>query len=289
MADIERRRITVPGATLAIGLAGPGGRLEGSPAICVTHPAESFVDAARWLADAAGAPVVCIAPRGIGGSSPAPGGALTIDGAVDDVEAVRRALGVERWLYWGMSGGSMVGQRYAIRHPDALTGLLLFSAGPCWRRTLTDPACVVSPSHPAWRGPLAAAAIVDGSADPAPPDGATWRRLGAGWAWCRADGRALLVSPVELSAAMRSLLPALWAFDTRADLASVRLPALVLGGTADPIAPIAHVRELHERLAGSTFAAIDGAGHAPLSDRASEVTAAVRRFVAGNRSRGVSS
>jgi pimeloyl-ACP methyl ester carboxylesterase len=50
----------------------------------------------------------------------------------DDLEAVRRALGIASWTIWGMSGGSMVAQVYARRHPDALQALVLDSAGPCF-------------------------------------------------------------------------------------------------------------------------------------------------------------
>ena len=46
--------------------------------------------------------VVCVRPRG---------GDLA--SLVEDCEVVRRALALDRWVFWGMSGGSFVGQVYA--------------------------------------------------------------------------------------------------------------------------------------------------------------------------------
>ena len=35
----------------------------------------------------------------------------------DDLEVVRRRLGLGPWAFWGMSGGGWIGQQYAERHP----------------------------------------------------------------------------------------------------------------------------------------------------------------------------
>jgi proline iminopeptidase len=44
---------------------------------------------------------------------------------VADVEAVRRHLGVERWVVAGASWGSTLGLAYGLRHPDRCLGFLL--------------------------------------------------------------------------------------------------------------------------------------------------------------------
>jgi proline iminopeptidase len=44
---------------------------------------------------------------------------------VEDIEKLRRHLGIERWLILGGSWGSTLALCYAIRHPDRPTGLVL--------------------------------------------------------------------------------------------------------------------------------------------------------------------
>jgi pimeloyl-[acyl-carrier protein] methyl ester esterase len=77
---------------------------------------------------------------------------------------------------------------------------------------------------------------------------------------------------------MKSIMPLLWGFDSRAWIGSVRLPALVLCGTADPVVPVRHARAVHEAIAGSVFVEIEGAGHVPTGQRRPEVADAFQRF-----------
>jgi pimeloyl-ACP methyl ester carboxylesterase len=50
--------------------------------------------------------------------------------AAQDLEAVRRALGLGRVFFYGDSYGTLFGQAYAVRHPGSLRGLILDSAYP---------------------------------------------------------------------------------------------------------------------------------------------------------------
>lgn len=44
---------------------------------------------------------------------------------IADLELLRRHLGIERWLVWGVSWGSVLGLRYAQTHPEAVSELVL--------------------------------------------------------------------------------------------------------------------------------------------------------------------
>jgi pimeloyl-ACP methyl ester carboxylesterase len=273
-------RLTVPASSgeLDVVIAGR----DGAGTVVTLHPTEPMDAAAPQLADITGARVVCVNPRGIGRSSPArePRDS-TLEGMADDLDLVRRALGVSRWLIWGMSGGSMVAQVLAHLYPETLEGLILDSAGPCFALTLADPACVMSPSNPAWREALAAAGVPTDGAAPARAGGdLVWAEVPrAGWVLRHATGPALVVSPSEPSSAMRRVMPNLIEFDARPWLAGVRVPALVMGGTADTVAPPAQLRALHEAIPGSRLAMIEGAGHVPIGEKPEAVAAEVRRFL----------
>jgi 3-oxoadipate enol-lactonase len=240
--------------------------------ICAAHPVDDFDDkTAALLGEAAGARVICVNPR-----------RPTLEGMVDELEAARRRAGVARWTFWGMSGGGWLGQLYAHRYPDALDGLIVESCCACFRLRLADPTCLISPFHPLWQAKLAARGLLaagshDEVGDPArtewievPEVGAVFRRRG---------GPALLVSPMPASPVLRDTMPLLWAADTRAALPHLRLPTLVVCGSADPVVPVAHARAVHEAIAGSRFVVVEGAGHVPVTEKRPEVAAAVRAWI----------
>jgi len=77
--------------------------------------------------------VIVVEPRGTGASRPAlgDGAQLTVAGSVADIDAVRRAAGVEKAILLGHSFGGAVAQAYAAAFPDRVGSLLLMdSAGP---------------------------------------------------------------------------------------------------------------------------------------------------------------
>ncbi|CAM3526041.1 alpha/beta fold hydrolase [Stackebrandtia soli] len=78
----------------------------------------------NYLADLAeGAPVRVISPdpRGVGGSD---GRLFGIDPSIEDLEDLRRWLGIDRWTVVGHSFGADLAVIYALRHPEAVTGVI---------------------------------------------------------------------------------------------------------------------------------------------------------------------
>jgi sigma-B regulation protein RsbQ len=68
--------------------------------------------------------------------------------------------------------------------------------------------------------------------------------------------------------------------DNRADLASIRIPTLVLQCREDVIAPDAVGRYVHERIPGSVLTRLRATGHCPNLSAPEETTAAIRAFLA---------
>jgi pimeloyl-ACP methyl ester carboxylesterase len=285
--------IELEGASLEVTL----GRLSEAkgPLLCASHPAGALgADAVHLLEEASGAGALCVNPRGIGGSSAADERqpADTLAGMVDDIEAVRRRLGLPPWVFWGMSGGGWLGQVYARTFPDALAGLILESACPCFRLRLADPGCVLSPFHAPWRAALEPLGLVDpdSHAEAGDPGPTEWIDVdGVGSVFRRRGGPALLVSPLPLTPEMRRNMPLLWAHDARGWLATIRTPTLVLCGSADPVAPPAWSATLHEAIPGSELVIVEGAGHVPTGGRHPQAATAVRRFLRGRIEIGIAS
>jgi pimeloyl-ACP methyl ester carboxylesterase len=237
--------------------------------VCAPHPSALFSrETTDLLSSIAAVPVVAVGP---------PKGATSLEETVAAIEEKRRSLCIERWVIWGMSGGSFLAQLYAHRYPAAVAGLILASSGPYFRTTVEDPDCILSPTNPAWSSKLSAARLLDGEYETGPT---VWEIVaGVGWVFRRVSGAALVISPEEPSVELKAIMPALWAYDARPWLGAVAAPTLVMCGTADPVVPLRHAVTLAALMPNARFVAIDGAGHIPLTDHRVEVEGEVRTFL----------
>ncbi len=101
--------------------------LNGGPGLSSVH----FEPLARNLADlGSGYRVILFEQRGTGGSPLVTADSSTVTTAlmVDDIEALRRHLGIEAWAVLGHSWGGMYAMLYATAHPERVRGLILSSS-----------------------------------------------------------------------------------------------------------------------------------------------------------------
>jgi Predicted hydrolases or acyltransferases (alpha/beta hydrolase superfamily) len=83
------------------------------------------------------AKVIYYDQRGCGFSDYEPGeGGYSVEQAVNDLEKLRQALGIEKWIVLGHSYGGYLAQRYAIEYPESVMGLILVTAMPGLRDTV---------------------------------------------------------------------------------------------------------------------------------------------------------
>jgi pimeloyl-ACP methyl ester carboxylesterase len=196
--------------------------------------------------------VVWVNPRGMGRSSPVRlQRELTFARLVDDLDAVRASLGIERWVYLGGSSGGCIGLLYALRYPRSLAGLVVemsTASGPAF---ITDPAFdhEVKPYFEQVR---------DGS----------WINLGY-----RADP--------AMTIHFRANVDELGVFDVRDRLGEIAVPTLVVAGRHDVVHPPVHARAIHEGIAGSQWLLLEHSGHGLDDADAGTYRAAVARFLAG--------
>ena len=93
--------------------------LHGGPGSGCNPTQRRFFDPAHYL-------IILIDQRGCGRSQPL--GETqhnTTDALVRDIDAIRQALNIDRWLVFGGSWGSTLALCYALAHPQQVTGLIL--------------------------------------------------------------------------------------------------------------------------------------------------------------------
>ncbi|MEF2097774.1 alpha/beta fold hydrolase [Bacillus sp. CFBP9009] len=74
--------------------------------------------------------LIYIDQRGCGRSERGPQSTYTLENNVEDLEAIRNYLGLEKVIVLGHSYGGMVAQKYAIRYPDSVAAFLLIATSP---------------------------------------------------------------------------------------------------------------------------------------------------------------
>ncbi len=93
--------------------------LHGGPGGAINPTMRRFFDPTRWR-------MALFDQRGCGRSRP--NASLEVNTTwdlVEDIERLRRRLGIEKWTVFGGSWGSTLALAYAIRHPDRVAGLVL--------------------------------------------------------------------------------------------------------------------------------------------------------------------
>lgn len=248
-AQIMRTRITVsPGVELDVIQSGDP---TGVPLVLL-HGLSDSNASMRVLMDRLprGIRAIAITQRGHGESSK-PLGPYTTDAFVADLASAMDQLGVGKAVVYGHSMGSVVAQSFATQHPQRVAGLVLEGAFPGLK------------GNPAvdgfYEGEIA------GLTDPIDPTFAREFQLST---ICR----PLPTEFIDLISRESQKLPArawkqilqdMMQIDTTADLARLKVPALLLWGDRDTFVLRSDQNRLNAALKGSTLVVFEGTGHDP--------------------------
>lgn len=119
---IQKRKIDIGGCNLYCEQEG-----EGIPLVLINggpggthHCFHPYFSRARGYAK-----IIYYDQRGCGLSDYKPEKGYTVDQAVDDLERLRKALGIDQWVVLGFSYGGLLGQCYATKYPQNVKGLVL--------------------------------------------------------------------------------------------------------------------------------------------------------------------
>ncbi|MFC5885701.1 alpha/beta hydrolase [Kitasatospora sp. CM 4170] len=256
---------------------------DGAPLVCL--PGGPMSDS-RYLGDLGGLPahrqVIMLDHRGTGRSAvPADTASYRCDRLVEDVEALREHLGLERIDLLAHSAGANLAARYAERYPEHVARLVLitpsvFAVGVTITGDTRLQTALLRKEEPWFPEAFAALeAIVAGRATPT-----DWAAISP-FTYGRWDetSRAHAAAGDELrndeAAAVHGSEGAFDPQATRAALATLAAPVLVLAGEVDLSAPPSAVAELAGLYPDAELVVQPGAGHFPWLDDADRFVSAV--------------
>jgi 3-oxoadipate enol-lactonase len=192
------------------------------------------------------------------GRTAMPSEGATVAAMADDAAGVLRALGVRSAHVAGFSGGSLIGQELALRHPDLVRSLVLQST---W--------AVMDPYLRAWLR------FVEWLLDNAPDERTFLESFYLDIYTARAhnDGTVaafideVIAFPHKQSAEdVHRFLADIWNHDTTERLSRVTAPTLVLAGGRDPTARPELGRVVSEAIPGAAFEVMEEEAHQPFQE-----------------------
>jgi class 3 adenylate cyclase len=207
------------------------------------------------------------------GLSDRPTEMATLEQRTDDIRAVMDAAGSESAVIWGGSEGASMACLFAATYPDRTRSLVVWGGQARWVQTDDYPWGMTPDEHrelvedcrqnwpSEWylRGPGA------GRKDIPPEELEAMRRT------ARAAGSPAAVAAYE---EMNGQI------DTRDILSTIRVPALVVNRSGDPVAHVDAARDLAERIPGARFVELPGESHG-FGGVEEELLVLLREFVAG--------
>lgn len=203
----------------------------------------------------------------------------TLEQRMDDVRAVMDAAGVTKAALFGHSEGSLMSILFAATYPDRVRALVTYGAFAKRIRTDDYPwAPTLEQRRADWESIAGTWGTVEGARDflraVDPPQLGNEARV----RWVASYLRSA-ASPAAAAAIVRmnSFM------DVRHVLSAVRVPTLILHGTADTDVQIEEARWIASRVPDARIVEVPGAGHLFWSDHADVILTEIQTFLTGAR------
>ena len=213
---------------------------------------------------------------------------MTMENLTADADALRQALGFEKWAVLGHSFGGYVALEYALRYPNNLSHLLLVDTGGDYHWGRLNAPKVLTQRGFSPDIVEVSSRFLNGKINPGEMQ-SDLMKLGKAYnpyTGLRQLPHMLLVGlktklqPKALIFAANNYLKN-WTVMDR--LGEIKVPTLVLAGREDFIYPPEHQQEMAKRIVNSHLVLIDRAGHNPQDEQPKRTLQAIRDFMADTK------
>lgn len=211
---------------------------------------------------------------------------------VEDVEAIRKHFGIGRLKLLGHSWGSAVVALYAMKHPELLSQIIIVGALPLQQYQLTDAFKQLEAKRDSntikRMRELRAARLADpGNSEVCSAYYTLWFQpfFGNHNSANRSKGDfcagTLESRRNKMASVDKFTMASLGQWDWRSSLSQVKVPALVIHGTMDPL-PLSGAKAWNSILSNSQLLLLDGVGHFPYVEVPNRFFEAVDQFLRKN-------
>jgi proline iminopeptidase len=209
---------------------------------------------------------------------------MTMDNLTADAEALRQALGFEKWAVLGQSFGGQVALEYALRYPQSLSHLLLLDTGGDSRWSQENAPKVLEQRGFPPEIVEMDRRFINGQIEPKEFKTSLMK---LGNAYNPHTGLRqlphMLVMGLRVKLRPEALIFAAshfrgWSLMDR--LGEIQAPTLVMAGRDDFLFPPEHQEELAAGIPNARLELIDRAGHNPQDEQTDEVLRLIRSFMA---------
>ncbi len=187
------------------------------------------------------------------------GGETTIEGYVEAVKDLLDGLGLERTVLAGLSMGGAITQTFALKYPDRLTGIILFSTG-ARLKVMPQIFDMILNNYEGYLKFLPQFAFASSTPQEVWEPVVDQRR-----------NRDPEVVHGDFQACDR--------FDFMERIKEINLPCLIFSGTEDKLTPTKYQDFLHENIKGSKLVRYENAGHMLNLEKVDEVNRAIEDFL----------
>lgn len=266
-----------------MGLVPDGDRMTERPVLFLLHGGpggdhSGFKTSSAALRDVA--QLVFVDHRGSGRSAEGDPASYTLENNIDDLDALREHLGLNRICVLGSSYGGMVAQGYALRYPERVSNLVLVCTAPSFR-FMEDAKQIVKE-----RGTPDQVRVCqrlwDGKFESLDQLQEFYRLMGPMYSttWKPEDFEASWKRGIRSFVALnRGFGDFLRTFDYTDRLHQITCPTLVIGAAHDWICPPKHSQLIAKKIPRAQLKIFAKSGHSVASDENEAYLAAVRGFL----------
>ncbi|RAV16671.1 alpha/beta fold hydrolase [Paenibacillus contaminans] len=190
---------------------------------------------------------------------------LDMNETIEDLEAIRAALGYQKWSFAGHSTGGMLGLIYAIRHGGSLNKLIAAGAAASNRYMESKHSmyCRDNPQNTRLREIFSILQSDDTSNELKGKAAREWTEMSLHHPERWDEYFSKPSSGRTVQKRLDYYNKSLSSFDIRDSLPFIETPTLVLCGKYDAQCPLASSEEIHRLIPGSTLHVFEDSNHCP--------------------------
>ena len=193
----------------------------------------------------------------------------SMDETVKDLEAIRKALGYEKWAFAGHSTGGMLALKYAINNQASLTKIIAGGAAASYEYGM-DENSIYCRKNPHFTRIVE---IMDLLNDPTTPREVR-QQVGYEWALMSYQSEEKLKESMKKPNSGKVVGPRLDyfskneypSFDIREQLKEIQIPAYIYSGKYDAQCPLRFGEEITALIPGAEFTVFEESNHNPFSE-----------------------